>query len=180
MSKYAKGRHAVAECQRSGQKMRYRDLVEDGHIPGLLVHPAWWEPKHPQEIPITVEDPVALHRPAPEISIESDYGDPDGTTWPLEPNELFPATGTLAVALVGGERQVVLDVAMKYRFGDPVYIALDGGGWFMSEIRTEGDSPSFTVPYNVAFTGTAAIGNEYYITYTYNDAFEDAFSGEFD
>jgi len=43
MSKqYARGRNAVAECQRSGQKMLYRDLVEDGHVPGLLVHPNWW------------------------------------------------------------------------------------------------------------------------------------------
>jgi len=89
---YARGKNAVAECQRSGQKMRYRDLVEDGHIEGLLVHPDWWEPKHPQEIPVTVTDPVALYRPAPEISIPARYGDPesqftftgvqgDGTNW---------------------------------------------------------------------------------------------------
>ena len=57
--------------------MLYRDLVEDGHIPGLLVHPDWWEPKHPQEIPVEVDDPVALYRPSPEISIEPDYGNPD-------------------------------------------------------------------------------------------------------
>ena len=75
--KYARGRNAIAECQRSGQKMRYRDLVEDGHVPGLLVHPDWWEPKHPQEIPVEIHDPIALYRPAPEISIEDDYGNPD-------------------------------------------------------------------------------------------------------
>ena len=96
MSKqYAKGRNAVAECQRSGQKMRYRDLVEDGHIEGLLVHPDWWEPKHPQEIPVSVTDPVALYRPAPEISIPSGYGDPenlDGGTTPTAPS----GSGTLA------------------------------------------------------------------------------------
>ena len=57
--------------------MRYRDLVEDGHVPGLLVHPDWWEPKHPQEIPVTVDDPIALYRPAPEISIPEGYGLPD-------------------------------------------------------------------------------------------------------
>jgi hypothetical protein len=160
--------------------MRYRDLVEDGHIEGLLVHPDWWEPKHPQEIPVDVTDPVALYRPAPEISIEADYGDPDGMTWPPEPNTLFPANGTIAEALVGGERQIVLDTAMKYLFGYPVYIELDGGGWFMSEIRTEADSPAFTVPFNVAFTGTAAIGNEFYIGYTYNLAFSGDFSEDFD
>ena len=54
---YARGRRAIAECQRSGQKMRYRDLVEDGHVNGLLVHPTWWEPKHPQEIPVEIDDP---------------------------------------------------------------------------------------------------------------------------
>ena len=75
---YAKGTHAIAECQRSGQKMRYRDLVEDGHVSGLLVHPDWWEPKHPQEIPVEVTDPIALFRPAPEISIPAGYGDPEG------------------------------------------------------------------------------------------------------
>jgi len=160
--------------------MLYRDLVEDGHVPGLLVHPNWWEPKHPQEIPVTVTDPIALYRPAPEISIEEDYGDPDGNTFPPEPNTLFPATGTLAEALVGGEQHIVVDNAVTFYFGDPVYIELDGGGWFMSEIRTEADVASFTVPYNVAFSGTAAAGNEFYIRYRYNLAFGSEFSEEFD
>jgi len=64
---YAKGRHALAECQRSGQKMRYRDLVEDGHVPGLLVHPDWWEPKHPQLGPFRkVIDAEALRNARPD------------------------------------------------------------------------------------------------------------------
>ena len=90
MTRYAKGRHAVAECQRSGQKMRYRDLVEDGHVPGLLVHPDWWEPKHPQEIPVKVDDPIALRRPAPEISVESGYGNPE---FPIADTEVELLTG---------------------------------------------------------------------------------------
>lgn len=180
---YAKGKNAVAECQRSGQKMKYRDLVEDGHIPGLLVHPDWWEPKHPQEIPVDVTDAVALFRPAPELSIEADYGLPDGlalNSCPPEPNILHPATGTIAEPLVGTERHIVVDSAIKYTFGDCMYVALDGGGWFVSKIRTEANAPSFTVPFNVEFAGAASIGNEYYIGYVFDEVFDDSFSGEFD
>jgi len=180
---YAKGKNAVAECQRSGQKMKYRDLVEDGHVPGLLVHPTWWEPKHPQEIPVTITDPIALYRPAPEISVEEGYGLPDGiglNSCPPEPNLLHPPTGTIAEALVGAERQIVVDSAVKYNFGECVYVELDGGGWFVSKIRTEADAPSFTVPFNVEFTGVAAIGNDYYIGYVFDNSFSADFSAEFD
>jgi len=184
MSKtYAKGHNAVAECQRSGQKMMYRDLVEDGHVPGLLVHPDWWEPKHPQEIPVTVTDPIALYRPAPEISIEDGYGLPDGTglnSCPPEPNILYPATGTITEALVGGERHIVLDQAMTFIFGECVYIQRDDMSWFVSMTRTEADCPSFTVPFNVVFDGVAAAGNDYYLGYTYDNVFTSDFSAEFD
>lgn len=180
---YARGTHAVAECQRSGQKMRYKDLVEDGHVEGLLVHPDWWEPKHPQEVPVEVTDPIALSRPAPEISIEADWGLPDGLgidSCPPTPNTLHPPTGTLAEALVGSERHIVVDSAVKFLFGDCVYIELDGGGWFVSMTRTEANAPSFTVPFNVAFTGAAAAGNDYYIGYVYDNVFSSDFSAEFD
>ncbi|MBX3504408.1 MAG: hypothetical protein KF895_02940 [Parvibaculum sp.] len=68
MSRYARGEKAWGECARSGQRMLLKNMVEDGHIPGLMVHPDWWEPKHPQERVISVTDPQALHRPAPELS----------------------------------------------------------------------------------------------------------------
>ena len=162
-SKYAKGKHAVAECQRSGQKMRYRDLVEDGHVPGLLVHPDWWEPKHPQEIPVTIDDPVALYRPAPEISIETDYGNPEQPTpVPTEPLLADPNT-TLAIAMTAGDTQVVLDEALTYDIGQYVFIALDGGGWFVSLIRSTADTPHLTVPFTTPFAGAAAQGNQVYI-----------------
>jgi hypothetical protein len=166
MSKqYAKGRHAVAECQRSGQKMRYRDLVEDGHIEGLLVHPDWWEPKHPQEIPVVVTDPIALYRPAPEISIPAGYGDAenlDGGTAPTTPTG--SVTGTTAVAMTVGDTQVVVDTATVYEIGYWLFIELDGGGtYFVSRITTTADSPSFTVPFTTPFAGAAALGNDYYI-----------------
>lgn len=161
--KYAKGRNAIAECQRSGQKMRYRDLVEDGHVPGLLVHPDWWEPQHPQEIPVTVDDPIALYRPAPEISIETDYGNPEQPTpVPTDPLPSEPNT-TLALAMTAGDTQVVLDEALKYNIGEYVFIALDGGGWFVSLIRSTADTPHLTVPFTTPFTGAAAQGNQVFI-----------------
>lgn len=161
--RYAKGRHAVAECQRSGQKMRYRDLVEDGHIEGLLVHPDWWEPKHPQEIPVRVDDPVALYRPSPEISIETDYGNPEAPTpVPTDPVTSDPNT-TVAVTMNAGDTQVVLDEPLTYIIGEYVFIALDGGGWFVSLITSTADSPQFTVPFTTPFDDAATVGNQIYI-----------------
>lgn len=162
--KYAKGRHAVAECQRSGQKMRYRDLVEDGHIPGLLVHPDWWEPKHPQEIPVTVDDPIALYRPAPEISVPTGYGQPenlDGGTTPVEPT-LGDSVTTANQSLSAGDTHVVIEDPAKYTIGQWVFIALDGGGWFASRITTTADSPAYTIPFTTPFSGAASAGNSVY------------------
>ena len=128
-------------------------------------------------------DVVALYRPAPEISIEEGYGLPDGAglaSCPPEPNTLHPATGTIAVALVGGETHIVVDSAVAFIFGECVYIQRDDLSWFVSMTRTEASSPSFTVPFNVAFDSVAAIGNEYYIGYVYDNTFSSSFSAEFD
>jgi len=83
--RYARGSRALGECQRSGKRVPHRDLVEDGNIPRLLVAPDWWEPKHPQETPPVVTDPISLNRPAPEISI------PPGEGTPADISFLFPA-----------------------------------------------------------------------------------------
>ena len=63
---YARGRHAVGECARSGRKMLLNNMVSDGYYPNLIVDPAWYDAKHPQESLPALQDPVALHRPAPE------------------------------------------------------------------------------------------------------------------
>lgn len=63
---YARGRWAVGICQRSGRKMLLRDMIADGYYPNLIVDPAYYEPKHPQESLPALEDPVALYRPAPD------------------------------------------------------------------------------------------------------------------
>lgn len=147
--------------------MRYRDLVEDGHVPGLLVHPDWWEPRHPQETPVDVTDAVALHRPAPEISIPDGYGDPenlDGGTTPTMPNGGATVTGTLSQALSGGETQIVVNTALTYPIGEWLLIELDGGGtYFVSRITTEARFPAFTIPFTTPFVGAAAIGNNFYV-----------------
>lgn len=161
MSKYAKGRHAVAECQRSGQKMPYRDLVEDGHIEGLLVHPDWWEPKHPQEIPVEVIDPIALHRPAPEISIEDDYGEAEAPL-PVPAGPSGSPVTTTAVDPVDGDTQVVLTDAQTYIIGQWVAIQTMSGQ-FISRIRSTADSPSFTVPFTAPYTGTPTAGGNVWI-----------------
>lgn len=64
--RYAKGKFAVGECARSGRKMLLKDMVSDGYYPSLVVDPAWYEGKHPQESLPEIEDPVSLWRPAPE------------------------------------------------------------------------------------------------------------------
>lgn len=165
---YARGTHAIAECQRSGQKMRYKDLVEDGHIYGLLVHPDWWEPKHPQEVPVTVTDPIALFRPAPEISIPAGHGLPenlDGGTTPTTP--VGAADTTIAVRVEAGDTQVVCVDAVKYIIGQWVAVAtgLTGTTWFFSRITTTCDSPSFVIPFTSIFPGTpdGRVGENVYI-----------------
>lgn len=147
--------------------MRYRDLVEDGHVPGLLVHPDWWEPKHPQENPVDVSDPVALFRPAPEISIEAGYGDPenlDGGSTPTAPNMGATATGTLGQDAVVGDREIVTTDALKFPTGEWLLIELNGGGtYFVSRITIGTDHPQFVIPFTTAFAGAADAGNNFFV-----------------
>lgn len=72
--RYARGARAWGECARSGKRLLRRRMVEDGQYPGLLVAPDWREPKHPQETPPDVDDPIALYRPAPEQSVPPGEG----------------------------------------------------------------------------------------------------------
>ena len=66
MKRYAEGKFAVGECARSGRKMLLKDMMADGYYPSLIVDPAWYEPRHPQESLPEIQDPVSLWRPAPE------------------------------------------------------------------------------------------------------------------
>lgn len=162
MSKYAKGRKAIAECQRSGQKMRYRDLVEDGHIPGLLVHPDWYEPKHPQETPVRLDDPIALYKPAPEISVPGGYGNAENLADNAEPLVLAPTARCTYIwdDVTAGMTHVRLEQAMTYTIGQRISMGLDGGGYFGSVITSTADTPAFVVPFTTPFpdTGPSASG----------------------
>lgn len=71
---YAKGSRAWGLCQRSGERHLLKDLIPDGRFPHLLVHPTWWEPKHPQEIIVDVIDPVALAHPSPDQNPDPNHG----------------------------------------------------------------------------------------------------------
>jgi hypothetical protein len=159
---YATGNSALAECQRCGLRLPYRDLVEDGHIPGLLVHPECYEPQHPQEIPVRATDPIALYRPAPEISIPTNEGSPTaGMTIPATPTLKDPPTDTfylpnttLAVAASG--YLLVLNVAQTFTFGEPIYIRRDDLTWFVSPTASEARTPTFTIHLLEQYSGTAA------------------------
>jgi hypothetical protein len=57
--------------------MLRRKMVKDESTRGLLVHPDWWEPEHPQEKPIKLEDPIAIRRPASRLDKAQDSYGPD-------------------------------------------------------------------------------------------------------
>jgi len=62
---YAKGKRAWGQDARTGERTLLKNLVRDGNT-GLPVLPKNYEPKHPQEFPVPIYDPVALRRPAPD------------------------------------------------------------------------------------------------------------------
>lgn len=171
--RYAQGKNAIAECMRSGQKMRYRDLVEDGQIPGLLVHPDWYEPRHPQEIPVPADDAVALWRPSPELSIPTgeyqtieEWEQQVIAGCPASPLDLrYSENTTVAVPPTTGELSIAVETAVNYANFDCLYVELDGGGWFISLIANDNPvSPQFTVPSVLPWgVGTASVGNQVYL-----------------
>jgi hypothetical protein len=65
-AKYARGSQAWGMCQRCGLRALLRDLVFDGYMPGLRVHPECFDARHPQEFLQDVTDPIALWKPAPD------------------------------------------------------------------------------------------------------------------
>lgn len=63
------GRKPIGYDMRSGRKVRYADLVEDGENPSIRVHRRERDAQHPQKFPRTPgADRIALHRPAPEAA----------------------------------------------------------------------------------------------------------------
>lgn len=72
---YATGKYAKGECQRCGHEVPYTSLRFDGYQPNLRVCQDCWDPPHPQEEPLVVNDPIALRHPAPRLSIPDGEGD---------------------------------------------------------------------------------------------------------
>jgi hypothetical protein len=70
MAGYAKGTHAVGQCQRCGGKTKLNQLRPDGDN-GLLVCADCYDVYHPAKRPIRTDDAVALRRPAPDLDAEA-------------------------------------------------------------------------------------------------------------
>jgi len=64
---YASPKRTIAICNRSGQQMLRKDMVEDGYLRGMLVHPEWYDPIEPQEEPFDPEEGIAIYKPAPDL-----------------------------------------------------------------------------------------------------------------
>jgi hypothetical protein len=143
--------------------MLYRDLVEDGHISGLLVHPDWWEPKHPQENPVRVDDPVALWRPAPELSKPPGEGDDPRTgCCNLDPG--YTPNTTTSGAVEQGQTVIGLNDAL--RFDEPqgaasfVYIQMDNNDWYCSPIAVPVQcTPTYSITLAYPFDGPSPISD---------------------
>ncbi len=64
MSSFAKGKRAVAMCDRCGHKVRYMVLRTEWN--GLRVCPTCYEAKHPALTPRTHTEKTALEKPRPD------------------------------------------------------------------------------------------------------------------
>ena len=67
MARYASGKWAKAQDDRTGWKVNYKDLRTEWT--GVRVHKSEWEPKHPQLTPPKrINDPQALRDPRPDTT----------------------------------------------------------------------------------------------------------------
>jgi hypothetical protein len=66
MARYARGKYSYGIDDRTGRKVRLRDLKREWG--GVLVHKSEWEEKHPQLTPPkNINDPQVLRNPRPDI-----------------------------------------------------------------------------------------------------------------
>lgn len=66
MAAFAKGTHALGQCQRCGFVFKRSKLKQDGDT-RLLVCSSCFDVQHPAERPRALHDAVALQRPAPDL-----------------------------------------------------------------------------------------------------------------
>lgn len=67
----AQGKRAYFMCGKCGCRGRYTEAVEDGQYPGMYVHPACRDIKHPSQEPFKADDAIALEHPRPDIGDDS-------------------------------------------------------------------------------------------------------------
>lgn len=72
-TKYASGKHAIAECDRCGERYKLKELkklVIKTHQVNILVCPECWDPDQPQlQLGMyPVNDPQAIREPRPDTS----------------------------------------------------------------------------------------------------------------
>lgn len=92
---YARGTKAWGRCQRSGDRVPYKDLVDDGQTPNLRVSRSWRDIKQPQENPVNATDDTALFRPSPDTDVEaSPAGQTDNLVDALFPGQNYFGGGT--------------------------------------------------------------------------------------
>ena len=74
-SKYASGKHSIAECDRCGQRYKLKELrkqILKTHVYNVKVCPSCWDPDQPQlQLGMyPVNDPQAVHEPRPDVSYQ--------------------------------------------------------------------------------------------------------------
>lgn len=74
-SKYASGKHSIAECDRCGQRYKLKELKKQilkTHVYNVKVCPSCWDPDQPQlQLGMyPVNDPQAVHEPRPDVSYQ--------------------------------------------------------------------------------------------------------------
>ena len=120
MARYSKGKHSFAIDDRSGRKIRSRDMKKEWN--GLWVHKNDWEEKHPQLTPPKhLNDAQNLKHPRPDID------------------------QTNATVVFGTYRKRGINVSVRVGNADLQNLVLGGIEWMEDEagniIHTEGDLP---------------------------------------
>ena len=74
MSKYSKGRVAIAVCDRCHFKKKLSELRADGDVPSLRVCRECYDVKDPWRLPPKKEKSIALKNPRPDLRLEPGVG----------------------------------------------------------------------------------------------------------
>lgn len=64
------GRNRIGFCQRTGFKVKHKDLVPDGELSGHLVEKGWEDEDHPQKYLPQIQDREVRSIPGVLVNIE--------------------------------------------------------------------------------------------------------------